>query len=148
MQLKKYSLGALLVLFLLLTACGPAGPALGLGPAFDQLAGLVFIIVLFVGGYWAVKSSATSPTGHAMLKDVTSAQETLRERYVHGRTEQDKQPSAEEILRERYARGEIDRKQYLEMLEDLKKKVAARDKALAGQGSSALNVLEDNRVLC
>ena len=122
MKLKNYSLVSVLLFFTLLAACGPAGPALGLGPPFDQLAGLVFIIVLFVGGYWAVKSFAASPTGHAVIKDVSAAQETLRERYVHGRTQPKEPSTAEEILRERYARGEIDRKPYLEMLADIQEK--------------------------
>jgi uncharacterized membrane protein len=121
-KLKNYSLVSLLLFFTLLAACGPAGPALGLGPPFDQLVGLVLIMFLFVGGYWAVKSFAASPTGHAVIKDVSAAQETLRERDVRGRTQQEQPSTAEEILRERYVRGEIDRKQYLEMLADIQRK--------------------------
>jgi type VI protein secretion system component VasK len=109
-----------LLLLIVLTGCGP-GPALGLGPALDPLVSVVLVIALIIGGYWVVKSAANSPTVHAIGKQFSATEKSVRD-YAHERTEPSQPPSAEDTLRQRYARGEIDRKQYLEMMEDLKKK--------------------------
>lgn len=110
-----------LVFFAVLTACGP-GPALGLGPALDPIVSLLLVAVLLLGGYWALRSASGSPTVQAIGKRVTATGEIVRD-YARERTESTTpRPSAEEILRERYARGEINRREYLEMMEDLKKK--------------------------
>jgi len=124
MRTKKYLEHlAYLALFPLvfLVACGP-GPGLGLGPVLDPFMSVVLVAALVVGGYWVVRSAGNSPTVQAISKRVSATGESVRD-YAHERMQPAAQPpSAEEILRERYARGEIDRKQYLEMMEDLKKK--------------------------
>jgi hypothetical protein len=103
-----------------LTGCGP-GPALGLGPALDPVVSLILVVALMVGGYWVVRSAANSPTVQAIGKQISATGGSVRD-DAHERTEPPQPSDAEVILRERYARGEIDRKQYLEMMEDLKKK--------------------------
>ena len=100
-----------------LTGCGP-GPALGLGPALDPIVSLILVVALFVGGCLVVRSAANSPTVQAIGKQMSTFGKNVRE----DRNEQAPLPTAEEILRERYARGEIDRKQFLEMMDDLKTK--------------------------
>lgn len=100
-----------------LTGCGP-GPALGLGPALDPIVSLVLVVALIVGGCWIVRSATNSPTVQAIGKQMSMIGKNLRE----DRHEQAPLPTAEETLRERYARGEIDRKQFLEMMDDLRKR--------------------------
>jgi uncharacterized membrane protein len=100
-----------------LTGCGP-GPALGLGPALDPTVSLVLVVALIVGGCWVVQSAANSPTVQAIGKQMSTIGKNVRE----DRHEQAPPRTAEEILRERYAGGEIDRKQFLEMMDDLRKR--------------------------
>jgi uncharacterized membrane protein len=128
MQLKHAALWLGAVLVLISAACGPVGPGLGLGPALDPLVGLILLVALVLGGGWLVKSAVRSPAGQAIERQFSEAGQAVRDRLHAGtddrsakrQHEGDAAPRAEEILRERYARGEIDRKQYLEMLEDLK----------------------------
>jgi hypothetical protein len=121
MQAKTYLLYCGLLLLIVQSACGP-GPALGLGPALDPIVSLIIVGALIVGGYWIVKSTGRSPIAQAITKRISATEESVRG-YPHERIEPEKHsPRAEEILRERYARGEIDRKQYLDMMDDPKKK--------------------------
>ena len=129
MQLKNVAIWLAVVAALILAACVPAGPALGLGPALDPFVGGVLLVALVCGGLWAVKSVVRSPagqaverqlseSGHAIVGHFRSSQDTNGAAHQHA---SDGASCAEDILQERYARGEIERKQYLEMLEDLKK---------------------------
>ena len=127
MQLKTAAFWLGTTLVLISAACGPAGPALGLGPALDPFAGLILLVALVLGGGWVVKTASRSSAGQAIEKQVVETGQAVRDRFAGTddpsakRQHEGKAASgAEEILRERYARGEIDRKQYLEMLDDLK----------------------------
>jgi len=106
----------------LTAACGVAGP-LGFGPALDPIIGPLVFLILLIGGFWVVKSVSDSPTVQAISKQISAAGSDLQRSYAeHSAASAQPRTNPEEILRERYARGEIDRKQYLEMLEDLRKK--------------------------
>jgi predicted transcriptional regulator len=69
-----------------------------------------------------------SPTGQAIKRQFSETEQTVRDRLRAGtedrsascHDEGDATSRDKQIVRERYARGEIDRKQYLEMLDDLK----------------------------
>jgi uncharacterized membrane protein len=103
-------------------ACGVAGP-LGFGPALDPIIGPLLFVFLLIGEFLAVKSVSDSPTVQAISKRISMAGSDLQKSYAeHSAASVQPRANPEEILRERYARGEIDRKQYLEMLEDLRKK--------------------------
>src|ERR1700691_2468561 len=102
MQLKSAALWFGAVLILISAACGPVGPALGLGPALDPFAGLILLAALVLGGGWVVNSVVRSPAGQSIKRQFSET-----EQHDEGdSTSRDKQ-----IVRERYARGEIDRKQ-------------------------------------
>ena len=119
-------------LVLILAGCGPVGPALGpvlgLGPVLDPLVGLALLVALVLAGVWVVKSAVRSRAGQAVERQFSETEQAVRDRCRAGsdnrdakhRREGDVTSRAEEVLRERYARGEIDRKQYLEILDDLK----------------------------
>jgi uncharacterized membrane protein len=113
-EMKSKTLLACTGIIITLSGCGP-GPALGLGPA-DPIASLILIVVLIVGGFWVVRSAAKSPTMQTLGKQVSMIGKDKRE------DRSKEAPTAEEILRERYARGEIDRTQFLEMMDDFRKK--------------------------
>jgi hypothetical protein len=49
MQLKSAALWFGAVLVLISAACGPVGPALGLGPALDPFVGLILLVALVLG---------------------------------------------------------------------------------------------------
>ena len=68
---------------------------------------------LVLGGGWAVRSVWKRPVRQSIDR------ESLKTGQA-GHPSGDAALHAEEILRQRYARGEIDRKQYLEILGDLK----------------------------
>ena len=57
MQLKSAALWSGAVLLLISTACGPVGPALGLGPALNPFVGLILLVALVPGGGRLVKSA-------------------------------------------------------------------------------------------
>lgn len=125
MQPKNHTLLflSILTVVLVLAACGPGGPVLGLGPVLDQFVGLLLLVVLVGGGFWVVKTASRSSAGQAIVREVSAAEQKVRDHFDSGRLDpKEEQSRAEEILRERYARGEIDRKQYLEMSDDLKRK--------------------------
>jgi uncharacterized membrane protein len=110
---------------LVLTACVAAGPPLGLGPVLDQIVGLIIVAGLILAGLWAFRVAVHSSKGQTIgRQDSETARDSL-----HGRVgrHDSKREGADQFswrpevtLRQRYARGEIDRKQYLEMLDDLK----------------------------
>jgi len=129
MRIKNVAIWLTVIAALILAACVPAGPALGLGPALDPFVGGVLLVALVCGGLWAVKSVVRSPAGQAVERQFSESGQAI---VGHFRSRQDTNGAsqqhdsegasrAEDILRERYARGEIERKQYLEMLEDLRK---------------------------
>jgi hypothetical protein len=128
MQIKSVAIWVTVAVALLLAACIPAGPVLGLGPALDPFVGPVLLVALVLGGLWTVKSVVRSPAGQAAERHLSEAGQAIVGHFHSGpdknsaqhQHESDGAPRSEEILRERYARGEIDRKQYLEMLDDLK----------------------------
>jgi hypothetical protein len=96
---------------------------LGFGPALDPIIGPLLFVFLLIGEFLAVKSVSDSPTVQAISKRISMAGSDLQKSYAeHSAASVQPRANPEEILRERYARGEIDRKQYLEMLEDLRKK--------------------------
>jgi hypothetical protein len=68
-------------LLLILAACGPAGPAIGLGPAIDPIIGTILLIAIIVGGLWAVKSVARSPVGRAIERQVSKTGQSLRNEF-------------------------------------------------------------------
>jgi uncharacterized membrane protein len=111
---KSKTLLACACVAITLTGCAP-GPAFGLGPA-DPIASLVFVVAVIVGGFWVVRSATTSPRMQTFGKQISMIGKDKREDPT---TEA---PTTEGIIRERYARGEIDRKQFLEMMDDLRKK--------------------------
>jgi uncharacterized membrane protein len=128
MQHKSAALWIGVILVVILAACGPVGPALGLGPALDPFVGLIMLVALVLGGGWLVKSVVRSPAGQAIQRQFSETRQAVRNRVHVGTDDRSAKRQyegaaashAEETLRERYARGEIDRKQYLETLEDLK----------------------------
>jgi len=130
MKMVNAALYVAVMLLLILAACGPAGPALGLGPALDPIVGLVLLLALVFGGFWVVKSAVRSPAGQAIERQLSGTGQAVRDQFRAGtddsrqkhEREVDTASPAEEILRQRYARGEIDRKQYLEMMADLKQR--------------------------
>lgn len=126
MQPKNHTVPFFLILTIVLglTACGPADPVLGLGPVLDQFVGLLLVVALVVGGFWVVRAAGRSPTGRAIVREVSGAEQRVRDHFDSGRLDRktEQESRAEEILRERYARGEIDRTQYLQMLDDLQRK--------------------------
>src|SRR5579875_397866 len=63
---KKIFIYAGAATLLSMTACGPAGPLVGLGPALDSFVGFLFLLALFLGGAWVVRSAARSPDGQAI----------------------------------------------------------------------------------
>jgi hypothetical protein len=128
MQLKRAALCLGAALILISAACGPVGPALGLGPALDPFAGLILLAALVLGGGWVVNSVVRSPAGQAIKRQSSETEQAVRDRVHvgtddHSANRYDEGAATshdEQIVRERYARGEIDRKQYLEILDDLK----------------------------
>ena len=130
MKMENAPLYAAVILLLILAACGPAGPVLGLGPALDPFVGLVLLLALALGGFWVVKTAVRSPAGQAIERQVSETGQAVRDHFRAGTDDsgqkrehtRDAASPAEEILRQRYARGEIDRKQYLEMMADLKQR--------------------------
>jgi hypothetical protein len=128
MQLKRGAFWVGAALVLISAACGPVGPAFGLGPALDPFAGLLLLVALVLGGGWIVNSAVRSPAGQAIKRQFSETERAVRDRFRAGtedrsassHDEGDTTSRDNQIVRERYARGEIDRKQYLEMLADLK----------------------------
>jgi len=104
---------------LVTAACGPPGPALGLGPALDPFVGFVLLLAILLGGAWVVRSAARSQDGQAIERRMNETGRSLRDRLFPGEQGGDPASKARDIAKERYARGEIDRDQYLQMLKDL-----------------------------
>jgi len=124
--MMKIALYLTTILLLILPACGPAGPVLGLGPTLDPPAALILLIALVFGGFWVVKSAFQSPSGQAIERRIVETGQSVLDQFrspSRNAGEQGEAPSrSEEILKERYARGEIDRTQYLEMLNDVRRR--------------------------
>ncbi len=99
MKLNPFTLGTAAALLLAIFGPGP-WPGFGMGPWLDRIClALAFGAVCFGCLTWFLRSHCKR-----LLADTRS------------------KPAPPElaILRERYARGEIDRKQYMEMLHDLR----------------------------
>lgn len=92
---------------------GCAGPGVGLGPGmgpvWDQFTGLLLFACACVGLYWLLRRSSLLDLRRGKLGPVP---------------EPAGMEEAENILRQRYARGEIGREEYLEKLNDLRKRAA------------------------
>ena len=82
MQLKSAALWFGAVLVLISAACGPVGPALGLGPALDPFVGLILLVALVLGAGWLVKSAVRSPAGQAIERQFSETGQAVRDRFM------------------------------------------------------------------
>jgi hypothetical protein len=60
-----------------MAACGPPGPALGLGPVLDPFVGFGLLLALLLGGGWVVRSAARSPDGQAIERRISETSAIL-----------------------------------------------------------------------
>jgi len=115
---KKVFICVAIAALIVTVACGPAGPALGLGPALDPFIGIVLLLAVLLGGSWVLKSVAHSPGGQAIEKRVCEKARSWGD-WLFSEEHGDSASRARDIIKGRYARGELDRDHYLQMLQDL-----------------------------
>jgi hypothetical protein len=81
---KKIFIYAGAAALLVMAACGPPGPALGLGPALGPFVGFVLLLALLLGGAWVVKSAPRSPDGQTIERRSSETGRSLRDRLFPG----------------------------------------------------------------
>jgi putative membrane protein len=83
------------VLILFAGCAGPIGPPLGLGPGWDELAGVAFVAILVALAYRPIRKLFSNRLSAA------------------------KSSSPQNIARERYARGEITQEEFQRIMQQL-----------------------------
>jgi uncharacterized membrane protein len=89
------ALSRLSALILIAGCAGPMGPPLGLGPGWDELAGVAILVIVVALAYRAIQK---------LFSDRLNAASSV---------------SPQKIARERYARGEINQEEFERVLQYL-----------------------------